>query len=178
MLPTFKKSDSDAVKAPAIPSSGSTLGVRPTSPLRTGTSGAPSVIGSDLLISGNLYSKGEVQIEGEVQGDVHSTHVIVGEKAKITGGIVSEEVVVRGHVMGSVRGKRVILQTTSHVEGDIFHQTLAIEQGAFFEGKSRRTEDPTAGLIRPDQRPAPAAAAPVVPAFGALPTPPSEPFTG
>jgi cytoskeletal protein CcmA (bactofilin family) len=45
--------------------------------------------------------------------------------------------------MGSVRGKRVMLQSSSHVEGDIFHQALAIEQGAFFEGKSRRSDDPT-----------------------------------
>jgi cytoskeletal protein CcmA (bactofilin family) len=56
--------------------------------------------------------------------------------------------------MGTVRGRRVILQSSCHVEGDVYHQTLAIEQGAFFEGKSRRTEDPTAGKIRPEPRPA------------------------
>jgi len=37
---------------------------------------------------------------------------------------------------------RVTLQAQSHVEGDIYHQSLAIEQGAYFEGKSRRTDDP------------------------------------
>jgi cytoskeletal protein CcmA (bactofilin family) len=42
-----------------------------------------------------------------------------------------------------VRGNRVTLQASSHVEGDVFHKALAIEQGAFFEGKSRRSEDPT-----------------------------------
>ena len=63
-------------------------------------------------------------------------------------------IVVRGHVMGSVRGKRVMLQSSSHVEGDIYHQALAIEQGAFFEGKSRRSEDPLAGVPKPDIPPA------------------------
>jgi len=106
-----------------------------------------------LLISGNLVSKGEVQIEGEVQGDIHATHVVVGERARITGGILAEEVVVRGHVMGSIRGRRVMLQSTSHVEGDVYHQALSIEQGAFFEGKSRRSQDPLA-----DAGPAPAPA--------------------
>jgi cytoskeletal protein CcmA (bactofilin family) len=38
----------------------------------------------------------------------------------------------------------VTLQSSSHVEGDIFHQSLAIEQGTYFEGKSRRSEDPLA----------------------------------
>jgi cytoskeletal protein CcmA (bactofilin family) len=52
-------------------------------------------------------------------------------------------VVIRGHVVGSVHSRRVMLQSTSQVEGDIFHQSLSIEQGAMFEGKSRRTnEDP------------------------------------
>lgn len=114
------------------------------------TERAVSIIGPDLIISGNLISKGEVQIDGEVQGDTYATHVIIGEKARITGAVIAEEIIVRGSVMGSVRGKRVMLQTTSHVEGDVHHQSLAIEQGAFFEGKSRRSEDPMAGISRPD----------------------------
>jgi len=105
---------------------------------------APSIIGEDLAITGNVISKGEVQVDGQIEGDVHCGSLIVGEKAEITGGIVAEDVVVRGRVMGSIRGVRVTMQASSHVEGDVFHKALAIEQGAFFEGKSRRAEDPIA----------------------------------
>lgn len=151
MLPNFKKADSETPR-PAAPANGTTVSPGPTrssAPLgpRADRS-APSVIGSDLLITGNLVSKGELQIEGEVQGDIHGTHVIVGERARITGGIIAEEVVIRGHVLGSVRGRRVMLQSSSHVEGDVFHQALSIEQGAYFEGKSRRTADPLAEVGR------------------------------
>ncbi len=171
MLPSFKKNDNGT--GPVLSPSSSPLGTRPSpSPLRaTTSSGAPSVIGPDLLITGNLVSKGEVQIDGEVQGDIHGTHIVIGERAKITGGIVAEEVVVRGHVMGSVRGKRVLLQNASHVEGDIYHQTLAIEQGAFFEGKSRRTEDPIAGLGQPGPRQQQQYTAPASPPSAAPPMP-------
>lgn len=110
----------------------------------------PSIIGADLSITGNVISKGEIQIDGEIQGDIHCTSLIVGEKAIISGGIVSEDVVIRGKVLGSIRGVRVTLQTTSHVEGDIYHQSLAVEQGAFFEGISRRAEDPI-GMVQPPQ---------------------------
>jgi cytoskeletal protein CcmA (bactofilin family) len=103
----------------------------------------PSIIGNDLTIMGNMVSKGEIQVDGEVQGDINCVQLVVGERAKITGGVVAEDVVVRGHVMGSIRGMRVTLQSSSHVEGDIYHQSLAIEQGAYFEGKSRRAEDPS-----------------------------------
>lgn len=98
---------------------------------------------------GNLISAGEVQVDGEVQGDLHGTHVVIGEKARITGGIMAQEIVVRGHVMGSIRGAKVMLQASSHVEGDVHHQSLSIEQGAYFEGKSRRSEDPLGEVARP-----------------------------
>lgn len=120
------------------------------SPYRSPDRMAPSIIGEDLTVTGNVLSKGEVQVDGQIQGDVHCSSLIVGEKAQITGGIVAEDVVVRGQVMGSIRGVRVTLQASSHVEGDIFHQSLAIEQGAFFEGKSRRSEDPIASAPKLD----------------------------
>ena len=107
------------------------------------SSGAPSVIGTDLSITGNLESKGEIQIEGEVQGDIHAARIIVGERARITGSLLADDIVIRGNVAGSIRGNNVTLQANSRVEGDVFHKSLAIEQGAFFEGKSRRSEDPT-----------------------------------
>jgi cytoskeletal protein CcmA (bactofilin family) len=46
--------------------------------------------------------------------------------------------------MGSVRGLRISLQSASHMEGDVYHQALVMEQGAFFEGKSNRSDDPLA----------------------------------
>ena len=107
---------------------------------------SPSILGEDLSITGNISSKGEIQIDGEVQGDLYCLSMIVGEKAHVSGGITAEDVVVRGRVTGSIRGVRVTLQANSQVEGDIYHQSLAIEQGAYFEGKSRRSDDPLADL--------------------------------
>ena len=111
---------------------------------------APSIIGADLVVMGNVISRGEVHVDGELQGDLHCASLLVGDSATITGGIVAEDIVVRGKVLGSIRGMRVTLQAASHVEGDIYHKSLAIEQGAFFEGKSRRSEDPLAGVSKPE----------------------------
>jgi cytoskeletal protein CcmA (bactofilin family) len=104
--------------------------------------GVASVIGTDLSVTGNLQSKGEIQIEGQVQGDLNASRIVIGPNAKITGGIVADDVEVQGTVHGSIRGTRVTLKANSRVEGDVFHQMLAIEQGAYFEGKSRRSENP------------------------------------
>ena len=155
MLPNFKRSDSDGGKSstPGQPTTSTGAPTPPRSsspPLRANTDrSAPSVIGPDLIITGNLTSKGEMQIDGEVQGDIRATNLIVGERARITGTIIAGEAIIRGHVMGSIRSKRVMLQSSSHVEGDVYHQSLAIEQGAYFEGKSRRSDDPMAGVGAP-----------------------------
>ena len=173
MLPNFRKPDNDAKSGlltanqpPILPQTSSSA-TRPIGmALRSSERGAPSIIGPELQITGNLVSRGEVQ--GEINGDIHGSHVLVGERAMVTGGIVADEVVVRGHVMGSVRGKRVLLQSTSRVEGDVYHLTLAIEQGAYFEGKSRRTEDPTAGFGLPDRAAQPRPEATVEPSAPAI----------
>ncbi len=120
----------------------------------------PSIIGEDLTITGNVTSKGEIQVDGEIQGDIHCGSLLLGDKSQVMGNVIAEDVVVRGRVSGSIRGLRVTLQAQSHVEGDIFHQSLAIEQGAYFEGKSRRSDDPLAevkpisGSVRPEAKPA------------------------
>jgi len=111
----------------------------------------PSIIGEDLTITGNVNSKGEIQVDGEIQGDIHCGSLLLGDKSQVTGSVIAEDVVVRGRVVGSIRGLRVTLQAQSHVEGDIFHQSLAIEQGAYFEGKSRRTDDPLADVKPPER---------------------------
>lgn len=118
--------------------------VQLSTPLKGSSQMVPSVIGEDLTVEGNVISKGEVQLEGEIKGDVHCASLVIGDKALIEGGVVADDVIVRGRVVGSIRGHRVTLQSSSHVEGDIFHQSLAIEQGAYFEGKSRRSDDPLA----------------------------------
>lgn len=124
------------------------------------TGRGPSVIGPDLLIVGNLHSKGEVHIEGEIQGDLQAGRLIIGQNARVTGSLIAEDIVVQGTVNGSVRGLRVALHGSSKVEGDVYHQSLAIEQGAYFEGKSRRAENPLAVPV-PDTQPATEGAMPV-----------------
>jgi cytoskeletal protein CcmA (bactofilin family) len=115
-----------------------------------------SVVGVGLTITGNLQSKGEVQVEGEVQGDIHAKRVVISEQGRVTGALIAEEVVVRGNVQGSVRGNAVTFQSSSRVEADVFHKSLVIEEGAFFEGKSRRSDDPMSVPLTANAVPPPA----------------------
>jgi cytoskeletal protein CcmA (bactofilin family) len=116
------------------------------SPTRAQNSGSPtpSTIGGDLTITGNVHSTGELHIDGHIQGDVHAASLILGENSRIDGNVSAEDVVIRGRLTGSVRALRVMLQSTSHVEGNLVQKNLAMEQGAYFEGESRRSDNPLA----------------------------------
>ena len=143
--PVTSPASSPTIAKPATPAPISAAPVmaaaKPAPTLSSGKS-IPSIFAGDISITGNIHSDGEIQIDGKVEGDIKCTSLIVGENADVSGGVVAEDVVVRGKVNGSIRGVRVTLEATSEVEGDIYHKTLAIEQGAYFEGKSRRQEDP------------------------------------
>jgi len=104
--------------------------------------GAPSrsVIDAGLVINGNLQSERDVQVDGELNGDIRCSQLIVSRDATINGNIVADEVVVRGKVKGIIRADQVMLQDTAQVESEIFHKSLVIEQGAIFDGQSCRID--------------------------------------
>lgn len=103
---------------------------------------SPSLLSSDLTIKGNIITSGDVQVEGNIEGDVHAHLLTVGENATVKGEIVADDVVVHGRVIGRLRGLKVRLTASARVEGDIVHKTIAIESGAHFEGSVQRQEDP------------------------------------
>lgn len=107
---------------------------------------APSIISADLVVNGTLTSSGDIQIDGRVEGDVHSNGLVIGEKALIHGEVLAEDVTVRGRVQGSIRARKVLLCSTCHVEGNILHEAFAVEAGAFFEGNCRHSDNPLADV--------------------------------
>ena len=101
-----------------------------------------STISEDLVINGNVTSKGELHVNGRVQGDVHCAALVLGENAQVEGNVVAQDVMVHGRLIGSVRALKVMLQSTAYVEGNLFHKGLSVELGTHFEGKSCPSDDP------------------------------------
>ena len=101
-----------------------------------------SVLSADLTITGNVKTTGDIQIEGNIEGDIRAHLLTVGEGAVVKGECIADDVVVNGRIVGKVRGLKVRLTSTARVEGDIIHKTIAIESGAHFEGSVQRQENP------------------------------------
>jgi cytoskeletal protein CcmA (bactofilin family) len=101
-----------------------------------------SILSADLLVTGNMKTTGDIQIEGQVDGDIRAHLLTIGEGATVKGEVMADDVVIHGRIIGRVRGLKVRLTSTARVEGDIIHKTIAIESGAHFEGSVQRQDDP------------------------------------
>jgi cytoskeletal protein CcmA (bactofilin family) len=95
-----------------------------------------TVIGDGLKILGNVTAEGLIEINGQIEGDLYCTSLIVSPKGRIVGSITTQQVVVNGRVEGPIKGGDVVLKSQAHVVGDIHHQTLTIEKGAYFDGRA------------------------------------------
>ncbi len=95
-----------------------------------------------MTLEGDISGGGEIHIDGTIKGDVRIEHVTVGDGGAVEGGIYAEAVEVRGKVSGSITAKQVRLYGACHVDGDITHEQLAMETGAFFQGRSLRLQRP------------------------------------
>jgi len=105
--------------------------------------GIASIIANGVKITGTIDADGaELQVDGEIDGNVRGGSLTVGDTGMVKGDIVSESVTVHGRVEGSVRARKVILARNAHVLGDIVHQSLSVEMGAVFEGQCRYLQDP------------------------------------
>ena len=114
------------------------------------TSSAPragkSVIGKDMSIEGQSITvrcKGSLRVNGAIAADLHCAELIVGEQAIVNGSIAADSVRVFGQVNGAILGASVVLHPSAQVEGDIHSQSLTIEQGASFDGRSRKVSNPS-----------------------------------
>ena len=101
----------------------------------------PSVIGSDLLISGQgirIESKVRLQVDGTIEGDVVGSEVVIGETGRIVGSVRASSVSVRGVVEGTISGQTVLLTSSSRVIGEVHHTVLEVQNGAHLDARIRR----------------------------------------
>ena len=135
----FKKDD----KAPESAGYGSQGSGTTGEPARSGApsgSGEHSVISAGLRVIGNLESDEDVEVRGVVEGDITSRTLTVSAGATVKGAITADSVNISGSVNGEVSADRVMISKTGDMTGDVTYKTLAIAEGAAFDGKCRRVE--------------------------------------
>jgi cytoskeletal protein CcmA (bactofilin family) len=93
-----------------------------------------SVISKALKITGELESTEDIQIDGQIEGDVRGVGVKIGQNARVKGTVYGDEVELAGSIEGKIEAKKVILTGTARMTGDVVHQDVKIESGAYING--------------------------------------------
>jgi outer membrane autotransporter protein len=149
---------------PDLPAPGQTARVAPAPAPVPAPARGLSTLSSDLTFEGNVSGQGDLQIDGQVKGDVKVGRLIIGETGAIEGGVSADYIEVRGRIVGAVSGKQVKLVSTAYVDGDITAEQLSIDIGAYFQGR-----------VLQGRREAPKPAAAPTPPPAAAPEPPQAP---
>jgi cytoskeletal protein CcmA (bactofilin family) len=93
-----------------------------------------SVIGADILVTGDIEAEIDLHIEGRVLGNVRCATLILGERSSITGNVVAERVRVSGIVEGGIETTDLAIEAAARVKGDVTYSRLRVANGGIIQG--------------------------------------------
>lgn len=103
-----------------------------------------SVVGRHLHMLGNIvYEGGTVDFDGTLDGNLRCEALTLRGNGVINGEIIAHTVRIYGKVNGLIKAKNVHLYSGAYIEGIVMHEQLVIEDGAFIDGKCKRTDKPS-----------------------------------
>ena len=105
-----------------------------SNPSSPGITAGKSVLASDLKITGDIVSKGSVEVMGEIDGSITADSLVVSHEGAIKGTIGAKTVDLRGKLTGKIDSATLTLRSAAQVTADITYTTLSIESGAQIEG--------------------------------------------
>ena len=97
-----------------------------------------SNVSENLHITGSIFSSGKISFNGSIKGTLETKSLYVGQNGFIDGKVEADEAVILGKIKGTLKGNKVRLAASSRIEGDTYHQVIAIEDGAIYEGSIKR----------------------------------------
>ena len=118
------------------------------------TSSRTASIGKSVIIKGQLFSREDLYVDGEVEGsvDILEHRLTVGPNGKLMAGVKAREIVVLGTIHGNVEAaEKIEIRKDAKLVGDIKTQRIVIEDGAYFKGSIDivRVEQPKPKEPRP-----------------------------
>lgn len=94
-----------------------------------------SVIGSDVVIKGDVGASADLHVDGTIEGDIKCASLVQGEGSVISGAVIAETARLSGKVIGSITARELTILKSAVIEGDVHYDALTIEQGAQVEGR-------------------------------------------
>lgn len=115
-----------------------------------------TLIGRQTEIQGTLRVVQSVRIDGKVIGNIEAPKdqaitVVIGQEGEVQGDVIASRVIVAGKVAGNIDAyERVELMASSLVQGDVKYGSIAVEHGARLLGLLLQV-DASQPQVRQDQ---------------------------
>jgi len=94
-------------------------------------------IGKAVKIDGQIYSKEDLYVDGEVEGtiELQEHRLTIGPHGKVHSNVKAREVVILGNIQGTVEASdKLEIRKDARLVGDIKTARIVIEDGAYFKG--------------------------------------------
>ncbi len=97
---------------------------------------AINIISPGTRIEGEIYSNGDIRIDGVVDGFVNTkAKVVIGPKGMVKGELVCDSADVTGKIDGKLTVKNELyLKSSAYITGELNTHKLVVESGAFING--------------------------------------------
>ncbi|HWB85632.1 MAG TPA: polymer-forming cytoskeletal protein [Bryobacteraceae bacterium] len=99
--------------------------------------GNSATIGKAVKIVGQIYSKEDLYVDGDLEGTVEALEhkLTIGPNGTVHAGVKAREVVVLGSIQGNVdAADKIEIRKDAKLVGDIHTARIIIEDGAYFKG--------------------------------------------
>ena len=130
-------------------------------------SGGSATIGKAVKIVGQIFSKEDLYVDGDLEGTVEALEhkVTIGPNGTVHAGVKAREVVALGTIQGNVEAMdKIEIRKDAKLVGDIRTARIIIEDGAYFKGSIDIVKPEPAKVAPKAQAAQPTANAPHVPA--------------
>ena len=104
-----------------------------------------SVIGSDVVITGDIRAEVDLHIDGRIEGDVTCESLVQGESSEIHGGVTAQNARLSGIVKGSIDVRDLVIENCAHISGDVSYDSISIAQGGHVDGQFKHKSASSTG---------------------------------
>jgi cytoskeletal protein CcmA (bactofilin family) len=146
----------------------STVSSMPPARFEAETRGGAATIGKAVKVVGQIFSREDLYVDGEVEGTVEALEhkLTIGPNGTVKATVKAREVVALGNIQGNVEAAdKIEIRKDAKLTGDIRTARIIIEDGAYFKGSIDIVKpEPvkSAKASAPAAQSAPAASAPAV----------------
>src|SRR3954468_20446230 len=118
-----------------------------TPPPATSSTRATAVIGASMQMKGEIHTREELVVDGEVEGLLESlSSITIGPNGKVKANIRAREVAIFGAVRGNIEvSEKIAIREKGSLIGDIKTAGISIDDGAYFKG--------SIDIVRPEPAP-------------------------